>query len=84
MGSAEPPVPPVPRRSAPPRRSVPPSGDELLVGATIQTHDLSGGPPAGDTGHSGALAPAQPSPPGLSGEWQRLRVYGGGALLLLC
>ena len=58
---------------------------DVLAGATIVTHDLSGGTPA-----AGARLPGEPAGSaetgrsGLSGEWQRLRLYGGGLLMLLC
>lgn len=54
---------------------------DLLAGATIETHDLSGIAPSTRAVSAGA---GDTSRLGLTGEWQRLRLYGGGLLLALC
>lgn len=79
------------------RRALTPQAlDDLLAGATIVTHDPSvsrlGSATTSPTARRAALSPAAgqeaPSPAaqqaGLSGEWQRLRLYAGGALLVIC
>lgn len=85
MGSTDPSALPSRPTAAPPRRRglTPQALDALLAGATIVTHGApAGAPPAGakDT----PAVPPGASPPALSGEWHRLRLYAGGALLALC
>ena len=81
MGSAKPPT-----SSRPPAASPASPDDDLLAGATIVTHGVPGALPGGTpvAPATGAPDAAPERPRGLTPAWQRLRLYGGALLMLLC
>ena len=81
MSSAMPPAasPPPLSLSRRPRPTPPPgeaAGADLLAGATIVAHEAPGA--------AAAAGPPVDGLPGLGPDWERVRRFGGGALLLLC